>query len=226
MREYAPVEIATLPRPSFDHRLVTIANFLPPEDFAAIAAAIEILPATERSYLPTHKKGGAISYNTLMQHAPAVVSLYRSSVLHGRISDVVGVHVVPTPDHDQSSCSVLCYERPGDHIAWHYDHNFYRGRHFTVLMPIVNRNCDGSELSAARLIAKINGADHMVPTPPNTVVVFEGAKILHKATPIHEGERRILLSMTFTTDPRNTIPKEIARRVKDTAFFGLRALWT
>lgn len=31
--------------------------------------------------------------------------------------------------------------------------------------------------------------------------------------------------MTFATDPRTGVVKEVARRVKDTAFFGLRALW-
>ena len=56
------------------------------------------------------------------------------------VATIAGVDtLVPTPLHDQSSCSVLVYEKPGDHIGWHYDHNFYKGRHFTVLIPIVNR---------------------------------------------------------------------------------------
>jgi hypothetical protein len=32
------------------------------------------------------------------------------------------VRVQPTPIHDQSSLSVLFYDRPGDHIGRHYDH--------------------------------------------------------------------------------------------------------
>jgi len=31
--------------------------------------------------------------------------------------------------------------------------------------------------------------------------------------------------MTFGTDPRISLSFELARRVKDMAFFGLRALW-
>jgi hypothetical protein len=58
------------------------------------------------------------------------------------------------------------------------------------------------------------------------MIVFEGNKILHKVTPIREGERRVVLSMTFCTDPRNSLVQGIARRIKDTAFFGIRALWT
>ena len=63
-------------------------------------------------------------------------------------------------------------------------------------------------------------------TPPNLLVVFEGAHVLHKATPIADGERRVVLSMTFCTDPRSSALQGVARRIKDTAFFGLRALWT
>jgi len=65
----------------------------------------------------------------------------------------------------------------------------------------------------------------VIPTPPNALVVFEGAKVLHRVTTLAEGERRIILSMTYCTDPRNSRLQEVARRVKDTAYFGLRALW-
>ena len=77
---------------------------------------------------------------------------------------------------------MLFYEKPGDHINWHYDHNFYRGRHFTVLIPIVNRGREGG-LSAARLMAKLGGRDMEVETPPNRLILFEGAEVRHKVTP-------------------------------------------
>ena len=65
-----------------------------------------------------------------------------------------------------------------------------------------------------------------VATPPNRMIIFEGAKVRHKVTPISEGERRCVWSMTYCTDPRNLAFQGVARRVKDTAFFGLRSLWT
>jgi hypothetical protein len=211
--------------PTFHERLAVLADVLPPHQFRAIAEEIDRLPPTERTYLPSHKKGGAIAYHTLREHAPRIVEFYQSPALHNLISRIVGEPVMPTPLQDESSCSVLVYERPGDHIGWHYDHDFYRGRHFTVLIPILNRDRAGHGLSAARLFAKVDTEERMVSTPPNSMVVFEGAKVLHKATPIDEGERRVLLSMTFCTDPRNSLPQEIARRIKDTAFFGIRTLW-
>ena len=224
--DFAVVGPANIGLPLFEQRLAVLEKPLREGDFRAIAAEVDQLSRTERSFVPTHKKGGTVAYETLCETAPRIVALYQSAALRNLISGIVGARVVPTPLHDQSSCSLLFYERSGDHIGWHYDHNFYRGRHFTVLLPIVNRNADGTGLSAARLHARIDGEDCEIPTPPNTLVVFEGAHVLHRATPIAEGERRIVLSMTFATDPASSIAQGIARRVKDTAFFGIRALWT
>ena len=39
----------------------------------------------------------------------------------------------------------------------------------------------------------------------------------HQVTPIHEGERRIMLSMTYCTDPRAQWWQAASRRIKDTA---------
>jgi hypothetical protein len=219
-------DVGRRPMPSFDERLAVLPDAIPPALFDSLKAEITQLSRTERSYLPSHKKGGTIAYETLCKEAPGVVAFYLSPQLHDLVSSIVGVRVVPTPLHDQSSCSVLFYEKPGDHIGWHFDHNFYKGRHFTVLLPIVNRDAADAGLSAARLFARVGREEREIATPPNQLVVFEGARIVHKATPIGEGERRVVLSMTFATDARSSVLQGAARRIKDTAFFGIRALWT
>ena len=211
--------------PSFTGKLATLDHVLTADLFARVAEEVNALIETERSYLPTHKKGGTVAYSVLREMAPTLVNHYRSAAMLRIVSRIVGAQVQPTPLHDESSCSVLFYEKPGDHINWHYDHNFYRGRHFTVLIPVVNRGRDGG-LSAARLLAKQGGRDVEVATPPNRLILFEGAKVRHKVTPLGEGERRAVWSMTYYTDPRNSAFQGAARRVKDTAFFGLRSLWT
>ena len=211
--------------PSFESKLAILDTALSPGLFARINAEVAALIETERSYLPTHKKGGTVAYSTLRERAPALVGHYLSKDLRQIVSRIVGLEISPTPLHDESSCSVLFYEKPGDHINWHYDHNFYRGRHFTVLIPVVNRGRDGG-LSAARLLARQRGREVEIATPPNRMIVFEGAKVRHKVTPIGEGERRAVWSMTYCTDPRNSAVQGVARRAKDTAFFGLRSLWT
>ncbi|MCB0191114.1 MAG: hypothetical protein KDJ65_04150 [Anaerolineae bacterium] len=212
--------------PDFKERVASITTFLPESTFLELRDIIVEKIKTERSYLPGHKKGGTVSYEALHHNAPKIIAFYHSPQLRALLSHIVGEQVVPTPIHDQSSCSLLYYDKPGDHIGWHYDHNFYNGRHFTVLIPIVNEHLATKALSSTKLFVKKNGAEEMIPTPPNTLVVFEGAKTLHKVTPLGPDEQRILLSMTFSTTPRASLHKEVARRCKDTAFFGVRALWS
>lgn len=212
--------------PSFEERVVSISNFLPENTFSDLHDIILKKIKTERTYLPGHKKGGTVSYEELHHIAPKIIAFYQCAQLREILSRIIGETVMPTPIHDQSSCSLLYYDKPGDHINWHYDHNFYDGRHFTVLIPIVNEHLETKEISSTKLMVKKNGSVEVIPTPPNTLVLFEGAKTFHKVTQLGSNELRILLSMTFSTTPQASIHKAIARRFKDTAFFGIRALWT
>lgn len=212
--------------PTFEQRLAHIPDLLDAQAFAQIRELGRDHSQLERSYIPGHKKGGTVAYEELHLRAPQIVALYQSRQLHTLVSDVVGMQVQPTPLHDQSSCSLLCYTRPGDHIDWHYDHNFYNGRHFTALLPLVNEHNQTGQPSSAQLLVKQNGAEVVVPTVPNGLILFEGAQVLHKVTRLAPEETRIMLSMTFCTDPRTSTLKAAGRRIKDTAFFGVRALWS
>jgi hypothetical protein len=216
--------------PRFDDLLVTVPDLLPVPAFAALKAEAQRLAAPERSFVPTHKKGGTVAYETLIASAPAIVALYHSRGFQDLISRLVDVAVQPTPINDQSSLSVLVYDKPGDHIGWHYDYNFYRGRHFTVLLMLTNEGRAADGLSHGETRARIGGHDACreiaVRAAPNTLTVFEGARVLHKATPVVADELRLVLSMTYCTDPRAWWWQSVSRRVKDTAYFGIRALWT
>jgi hypothetical protein len=155
-----------------------------------------------------------------------MVAFYLSPELKDWCSRVIGVGIQPTPMNDLSSCSLLIYDRPKDHIRWHYDLDFYRGRHFTALLCLVNRNASDSDVSSARLRVRLDGSNVVVPAHPNSLVLFEGAHIYHSVTRLQEQEQRIILSMTFCTDPAASPLQDFMRRWKDMAYFGLSALWT
>lgn len=206
-------------------RIIRIDDFLTSDCLARLRCeAEENIPRMVPSYIPTHKKGHTLSYENIHRHAHACLAFYHSEELRKWICDVVGLSVHPTPDRDQSSLSVLCYKDAGDHINWHFDHNFYKGRHFTVLLSLANESRTGG-LSASQLMRRTPSGDEIVETAPNTLVIFEGAKVLHRASATAEGDLRIMLSMTFCEDSSTNLIREAARRIKDTAFFGLRALW-
>lgn len=229
LRRAGPVALgrgAAIETGPFLHGPAVIDAALDEATFAAVRDEALTLVEVERSYLPTHKKGGTVAYDTLSRRAPNIVALYLSPALREQLGRITGLQLQPTPIHDQSSLSILFYDRPGDHIGWHFDHNFYRGRHFTVLVPLVNEGSDEHGLSHARLYHRDGDEERAIASPPNRLIVFEGAEVRHRVTPIAAGERRIVLSMTFCTDPRNHWWQGIARRIKDTAFFGIRALWT
>ena len=220
------MDISRLPAPSFANWIAAVPDFLAAEQLASLQREVQALSGAERSYVPNHKKGATVAYKTLIEYAPCVTAFYHSEAMAAYISSLTDVAVRPTPLHDQSSLSILIYERSGDHIGWHYDHNFYRGRHFTALLPVVNCGDAADGLSHARLRAMIGDTEAELQTPPNTLIVFEGARVLHKATPLVAGERRVLISMTYCSDAHANLAQAVARRMKDTAYFGVRALWT
>ena len=220
-----------LQQPFDDQRIVSEAGFL--EGLSLQRLADECLAArqyAERSFIPGHKKGGTLSYEAIHRHAPNCLALYHSTAMREWLASVIGTQVRPTADHDQSSCSILYYDEAGDHIGWHYDHNFYRGRHFTVLLSLVNQadaagDVTQGPVSAGQLQRRVRGHTEIVPTPANTLVVFEGARVFHRATAIDSGEQRIMLSMTYSTDSTLSAGKEVLRRLKDTAYYGPRVLF-
>lgn len=207
-------------------RIVRIDQFLAPECLRRLRAEAEAnVPRMTPSFIPTHKKGRTLSYEKIHHAAPGCLSFYHSTEVREWVSRIVGLPVFPTPDGDQSSLSVLCYNEAGDHINWHYDHNFYRGRHFTVLLSLANESRGGG-ISQSQLMRQCaDGHEQVFDTSANSLVIFEGARVRHRATPTAEGDLRLMLSMTYCADPTTSALKELARRIKDTAFFGLRALW-
>ena len=205
--------------------IVRIEHTLTPRSLTRLQAeCLANREHAERSFIPKHKKGGTLSYEAMHHLAPACLALYHSMPLRESLSRLVGLPLQPTADHDQSSCSLLYYDQAGDHIGWHYDYNFYRGRHFTVLISLVNRSSQG-ELSKGRLQRKTGSEISDLATGENTLVIFEGAKVFHRATAIDSGEQRVMLSMTFCTEPRISPLKELMRRIKDTAYYGPRVLF-
>jgi hypothetical protein len=206
-------------------RLIRWEQFVTPRCLAVLRdEALAHISEMKRTFIPTHKKGATLSYEQIHTLAPHCLAFYHSPEVQRWVSTITGMTVYPTPDQDQSSLSLLCYHEPGDHIHWHYDHNFYRGRHFTVLLSLVNEGADGG-LSQGTFQRRISSGEQNLDTSPNVLIIFEGARVRHRATPIGSGERRIMLSMTYCADPEISRLKEFVRRCKDTAFFGLRALW-
>jgi hypothetical protein len=209
-----------------ENSLVRVPLFLDESSLARLRQeAVEVMPRLVRNFIPTHKQGGTISYETMHHHAPACVALYHSEQMLGWVSSIVGVKVKPAGDHDQSACSILYYTQEGDYINWHYDHNFYAGRQFTILIILTDRSDKGGRSASTLARKHADGRVENIDASENELVLFEGTRVLHMVNPAVAGDTRIVLSMTLNTDPRIGLFWELARRVKDIAFHGFRALW-
>ena len=182
--------------------------------------------AVNRNYIPRHKKGGSVSYYTLREQAPAILTLYRSSAFLAFVQAVSGVMVQRCPEGDPHSCALYYYTEPGDHIGFHFDTSYYKGARFTVLVGLVER-------SSSRLVCQLHKDDPArlrelaLATDPGTVVLFNGDKLWHKITPLGEGEERVSLTLEYVTDPRMTPAKRFISNMKDAvAYFGFRSVFT
>jgi len=106
---------------------IFLERFLPPRvvEPYLIPAVEQLRPDVHRNYIPRHKKGGSVSYYTLVEKAPVFLALYRSPAFIDFLTRLVDAHVMPCPDDDPHACALYFYTEPGDHMSFHYDTSYY-----------------------------------------------------------------------------------------------------
>lgn len=224
------VEALDLDRTAHAYReqneFIFLDSFLaPPAVHRLLAEVDRVRSEVHRNYIPRHKKGGSVSYYTLVERAPTILALYRSSTLIDFLSRLSGTRLLPCPDRDPHACALYFYTEPGDHIGFHYDTSYYAGARYTLLLGLVQQ-------SASRLACQLYRDDPtretrelQIATDPGSMVFFNGDKLYHSVTPLEEGEERIVLTMEYVTNPEMGILKRFVSNMKDAiAYFGLRAL--
>src|SRR5262245_52903840 len=85
---FGSVRLPAVVLPDFRQRLAMVPDVLPADLLRTIAKEVDGLASSERTYLPTHKKGGTIAYETLCAEAPSVVALYLSPALQHLVATI------------------------------------------------------------------------------------------------------------------------------------------
>ena len=191
-----------------------------------VAEMNRVRPAINRNYIPRHKKGGSVSFYTLLEQAPTMVELYRSPAFIDFLERLTGRRLQACPPSDPHSCALYFYTEPGDHIGFHFDTSYYRGARYTVLVGLVER-------SSSRLVCELYKNDPRRPpvevqlaTHPGTLIVFNGDKLWHAVSPLGEGEERVSLTLEYVTDPSMHPLKRVFSNLKDAvAYFGFKAVF-
>lgn len=219
----APLRTEHLAREEF----TALEGFLDAESVAPLIREADACRARiNRNYVPGIKKGGSVSYYDVRRHAPAIHALYHSREFIAWLNDLTGETLQTCPESDPHACALYYYTEEGDHIGWHYDTSFYRGKRFTVLLGLVQRS--RSEL-VARLYhrsASRPEEEVRVASRPGTLVVFNGDRCWHMVTPCGPHEDRVMLSMEYVTDRHMGFAHRVVSNVKDAvAYFGVRSLF-
>jgi hypothetical protein len=209
------------------NEFVYLERWLPSALVERMQTEVErVRPAINRNYIPRHKKGGSVSFYTLLEQAPTIVALYRAPAFIEFLATLTGRRLEACPPTDPHSCALYYYTEPGDHIGFHFDTSYYRGARYTVLVGLVER-------SSSRLVCQLFKNDPtrapvelQLATHPGTLIVFNGDKLWHAVTPLGDGEERVSLTLEYVTDPSMTPVKRLVSNLKDAvAYFGFRAVF-
>ena len=209
------------------NEFVVLDRFLTQFVVDQLLREVDVLtPDVNRNYVPGHKKGGSVSFYALLSQAPAILSLYRSPAWLMFLSRLVDAPLMLCPEDDPHSCALYYYTQPGDHIGFHYDSSYYKGKRYTVLIGLVERS------EHCRLVARVRKRgkteeirETRIPMDPGTVVLFNGNKLWHAVTPLGKGEERIILTLQYVTNQEMGSFKKLFSNVKDAfAYFGPAAL--
>ena len=106
------------------------------------------------------------------------------------------------PEADTNRLSLLYYKDEGDGIDWHVDGTIYLGDRWAGILTIV----EDIKESEAKLELKPNGKPATFPVEKmeNTLVLFQGDQVQHRARPMLMDEERIVVSLLFSTNPIRT----------------------
>jgi hypothetical protein len=209
------------------NEFVYLERWLPAPLVERMVAEVDrVRPAINRNYIPRHKKGGSVSFYTLLEQAPTIVALYRAPAFIDFLATLTGRRLQACPTTDPHSCALYFYTEPGDHIGFHFDTSYYRGARYTVLLGLIER-------SSSRLVCQLYKNDPQRPpvelqlaTHPGTLILFNGDKLWHAVTPLGENEERVSLTLEYVTDPSMHPVKRFVSNLKDAfAYFGVRAVF-
>jgi hypothetical protein len=204
-----------------------LEEFLPAEVTARlIDAATAVAASVNRNYLPGHKQGGSVGRHALDERAAFVGELYRSPALVHWLGKLAGEPLQESPADDAHAYALYYYTRAGDHIGWHYDTSYYRGRRYTALLGVIDESSCRLEYELHTRETGIDNVAGSIQFPPGSLVFFDGDRLKHRITPALAGERRVSLTFEYVTDPRMSAGWRLISNFKDAiAYFGLRQVF-
>ena len=206
---------------------LVLENMIPRDVISQWEMELEALkPQIHRNFIPKHKKGGSVDYNTVAQLAPAMTAVYHSPAFQKAFSQIADAPMKECPSSDLHRCALYAYTEAGDHIGFHYDTSYYKDRRWTVLVGLIDE-------SSSKLLCHLHTRNKdrkpeklELKVGPGTVVLFNGDKVWHAVTPTAADERRFIVSMQYVTNGDMSPFMRFVSNMKDSiAYFGLKKVF-
>jgi hypothetical protein len=198
-----------------ENRLVLIENFFEKHFFDNLQQNILQIQESNRTnnLFKSIRRGSTIPSNSVTEF---IKNIYYNKIFIQFLSKITNLSLENVNCDDNSNMNILVYEKPGDFITWHFDPNHYVGNRLTILISIINEASSGT-LSSSLLQYKIKGSDqiHSIQMKPNSILIFDGSSVEHRATPIKSNERRIVLSFTYCNICKETIIGKFIKQCKE-----------
>jgi hypothetical protein len=209
-------------------KLLVIEDFLHEEILdSALGEVKRLRHGMNRNYVPHQKKGGAVSRHAIDQNAEMIARLYRSQPLREFLEKISGAHLLDCLPTDPHTYALYFYTEPGDHISWHYDTSFYKGRRFTLLFGMIENESCVFECETNRRDDSKETESRAYSVKPGSLVFFDGDGLWHRVTKMAEGDNeRVVITMEFVTNQSMHPWRRLVSNVKDAvAYFGLREVF-
>ena len=208
--------------------VVVIEDFVSSDVLAQLLKGVDSVEGqAHRNYVPRQKKGAAVSRFCLDTRADQFREFYRAPALRKFLNALTGETLLDCRDTDPHTYALYIYDEPGDHIDWHYDTSFYRGKRFTLLVGLIeNDSCALDCILHTRDQEKASES-RIYKIKPGSMVIFDGDRLWHRVTPIAEGDSaRVVLTMEFVTDTSMNPWRKFVSDIKDAfAYFGVREVF-
>ena len=184
-----------------DDSIIYIKNFLNDKFFKILKDKCNCIK-NDRINLVYKSSSGISKFKLEQEYKNGLIepfNLYYSTDFINSIRDILKKNINQTSFIDPTSCSIIIYDTPGDHINWHTDYNSYYGNRWTILITLVNTNNDDNDnLSSIKYCYKdIPGKEHCIKTEENSILIFNGSEVTHMATALNKNEKRVILSLTI-----------------------------
>ena len=179
-------------------------DILPEKDFQHIR---ELLLKNKTLFLRNDssvRQGSTIGGHELRKSPLSkIADIIDSSEFLEKVQSKTGIaNLQFVPEVDTNRLSLLYYKDEGDGIDWHVDGTIYLGDRWAGILTIV----EDIKESEAKLELKPNGKPATFPVDKmeNSLVLFQGDQVQHRARPMLMDEQRIVVSLLFSTNPTRT----------------------